>query len=246
MKKNFFPLIFLSAMIINVSSCSDDSSSNYSLSKKEIVINYHETSNIEVLPSSQGFMFSSENKYIAKVDDAGEVYGVLCGETFINVSNSKDNFSDKCKVTVVPTITAYREPCLNFGCSKEEVKAYEKRKIATETNDGITFYGENDGIYLIMYIFDNNKLSGLGLLFNTSSKTNTMEHLKQRYRTGYGEEGLYLISPDEKVGGIYEDKLYKYGYKYYRMLTLFPYKKETGGNKLVHSINTHLNILSKM
>lgn len=239
MKKNFFPLMFLFAMIINVSSCSDDSSSNYSLSKKEMVINYHETSNIEVLPSSQGFMFSSENKYIAKVDDAGEVYGVLCGETFINVSNSKDNFSDKCKVTVVPTITEYRDPCLNFGCNKEEVMAYEKRKIAQKTDNEIAFYGENDGLGFIVYLFENNKLYSVGLFVNVSNETKILKHLTQRYRAGQGDEGLILISPDEKVGGIYGDKYYNDGRKNYKLLTLIPYPKGEDANKLVHSINTH-------
>lgn len=226
MKKSVILWMLMFAIVVNFSSCSDDddSKANYSFSPSEMVLKYDSESKIEVFPSAEGFEFSSDNSAIASTDIVGKVSANRSGETYINIINTNANFVGKCKVTVTPTYTMYREPCLNFGCSRSEVEAYEKREFGAEEDNAIAYKGENDDILMIMYTFTNGKLANVVLLLPYTSRVqeNLFVHLKQRYITETTNDGTVLMSPDKKIGGMLTR--YRLGNVNYSQVMLLPYK----------------------
>lgn len=86
MKKIFLMWMLVFTAVVSFSSCSDDDSKvEYSLSPSEMALDYGDEKQIEVLPSLEGFEFSSDNSRIASVDIVGKVYANVAGETYINV-----------------------------------------------------------------------------------------------------------------------------------------------------------------
>lgn len=226
MKKSILMWMFLFTVVVGFTSCSDDddSKANYSFSPSEMVLEYNSESKIEVLPSDEGFEFSSDNNAIASTDIVGKVSANRSGETYINIINTNANFVGKCKVTITPTYTMYREPCLNFGCSRSEVEAYEKREFASESGSSIGYKGENDDILLVMYTFVDGQLSAVTMLYPYTSHVQEYlyEHLKQRFITEVTKDGTALMSPDKKIGGMLTR--YRPGNVNYSQVMLFPYK----------------------
>lgn len=225
MKKIFFMWMLVFTAVVSFSSCSDDDSKvEYSLSPSEMALDYGDEKQIEVLPSLEGFEFSSDNSRIASVDIVGKVYANVAGETYINVVNTNANFVGKCKVTVTPTYSMFIDPCLNFGCSRSEVESYETREFGAEEGTSIAYRGENNDILMVMYTFTNDKLKAATLIFPYSSRVldNLSTHLKQRYVTQVTGEGTVLMSADKKIGGLL-DHFYEGGSHFSRVM-LFPYK----------------------
>lgn len=197
-------LSFLALMcVVLLSACSKDNDTpSMSIGKSEISLNSKQTETIVVSPSAAGCTFTTENKYIANVSADGKVTPITVGTTYITVSNSTQNFSERCKVTVTPLLNLFKEPYLSFGATKATVKANENRTLATETSTGLGFTGENSNVTLVMYVFDKQgKMISAAIAFPTSKMYTTMDFLAERYipigyENGYG----VFMSNDEKMG----------------------------------------------
>lgn len=85
----------------------------------------------------------SDEPLIAKVDNNGCVTAKRVGMTTIRANTAV------CKVTVEPTLYTYMEPCLNWGASKSNVKAFmwKYQEIKSDSPDVLLFkaHGNIDG-----------------------------------------------------------------------------------------------------
>lgn len=228
MIKSFVTWILLSTVVIGLSSCSndDDSKVEYSLSPTEMILECNYEKRINILPSQEGFEFSSDNSSVASVDIVGKVSANCSGETYINAVNVNAGFIGKCKVAVVPSYSMYRDPCLNFGCSRSEVEAYEMREFAGEGDNGnlIGYRGENENILMVTYMFKEEKLYSVILLcpYTAYVQEHLYNHLKQRYLTQFTNDGTVLVATDKKTGGLLEH--YRMNNTNFSRVFLFPYK----------------------
>lgn len=200
-------LLLMAAIVVVLEACSsDDSKVMYSISNPELALEYGEEKQIDVIPSLEGFQFSSDNNRIASVDITGKVYAGIAGETFINVVNANANFIGKVKVTVTPTYTMFKDPCLNFGCSRSEVESYEGKAPDAEEGTSIAYRGQSSDVLMVVYMFTGGRLSATIVVFPYTSRVldNMYEHLKQRYSIQVTSDGEIIVSGDKKVGGLIE------------------------------------------
>jgi hypothetical protein len=126
-----------------------------SLNTTEITLKTNQTFNLVVSPDASGCVFQSENDNIAEAYSSGLINARLVGETNIVVTNADKGYLAKCKVTVTPEYTMYREPYLVFGRPKSTIKSYETRQIYQENDTSIYYSGENSFIDGLTYSFEN-------------------------------------------------------------------------------------------
>lgn len=161
---------------------------------------------IEVVPSNMGCTYKSDNPLIASVSEAGEIKGITLGETYITVSNSAENFSEKCKVTVNAKYTMYKEPFLGFGSPVSAIKSFETRKLLNETKDGLVYQGENSTISSVIYLTEQNALKSSACFIPTSQVSLLANFLAERYVFLSVEDSndsdllAVFISNDKKIG----------------------------------------------
>lgn len=202
--KTRIPILSFSTLmcVILFSGCSKDDASGLSISKSEITIKSDQTETIVVLPDASGCTFTSENKYIANVSSEGKVTAITVGTTYVSVSNSVQNFSAKCKVTVTPVYNLYKEPYLGFGATKSTVKATEDRSLASEKSTGLIYTGENSNVSFVLYLFDGSgKMTGASVVFPINRMYATVDFLSERYiPIGYVDGYGIFMSNDEKMG----------------------------------------------
>lgn len=113
-------------------------------------------------------------------------------------------------INVTPYSTLFTEPIIKFGSSMTDIKYLEKRNKVAETNDGIMYEGENREIEAVLYLFDNNKLESVAVIFAISSTIvdDVSLFYKERYPK-YGVQGDYVIFIDDdnsKVIGLTVDE----------------------------------------
>jgi hypothetical protein len=152
-----------------------------SLNTTEITLKPNETFNLVVSPDASGCVFKSENDNIAEVYASGLIEARLVGETSIVVTNSDKGYLAKCKVTVIPEYNMYREPYLDFGKQKSNIKSYETRQIFLENDTTILYSGENQSIDSLMYSFDESAYTSSLCAIPSSQSTLLINYLTERY-----------------------------------------------------------------
>jgi hypothetical protein len=174
-------LIPLSALVIIFSAAGCKKEVVLSLNTTEITLKRNETFNLVVSPDASGCTFRSGNDNIAEVYSSGLVEAKLVGETTITVTNTDKGYYAFCKVTVTPEYTIYREPYLVFGRSKSDIKTYEKRQIADETDSTILYTGENSSLDSILYSFENSAYTSSTCTVPSSQSSLLLSYLVERY-----------------------------------------------------------------
>ena len=173
MKKILFLLAMLPMLVFTA--CSDDDENSLSLDKSEISLYYEDEIK---LTASDNVTWSSEDEFVAKVSSNGVVEGGHIGKTFIVASNGSETV--KCVVEVKPKYNTFVEPALDFGASKADIKAKEKRELISETATGLGYKDSKDGVAII-YTFKNGKMNACGFGLQYKYADDIMDFLLERY-----------------------------------------------------------------
>lgn len=167
MKKYLFSMFILLGMLVSLTSCSSDEKNdgNFSISQSEVVVNV-KTGSAQLSASPNDVEWSSENPYVAAVTKSGKVLGIHVGET--NIIASRGGSIKKCKVTVTPQHTTFKEPLFEFGKSKE----YIISKLGTPDKDlgNIISYGGKNDYQVTGYTFTNGVLTSCTVSLDASDK----------------------------------------------------------------------------
>lgn len=191
MQKVFLILAaMLSAFVFT--SCSKDDDSTVSLAESSATLKVDENKQLKV--SGEVKEWSSENEFIASVSATGLVTANHVGETRIMAKGP--NSSAICNITVQPQYTYHTEPLCKEGITKSDVKKYEKRKLRSETTDGLFYNGENSLVTAVAYQFDSNDHLKYALLMiphhNSSVLTQQLiNFLLERYNPVADIDGIY-------------------------------------------------------
>ncbi len=119
--KNLFTACLLTFII---SSCSnEDEPITYLLNSKLVKLNCERTFDLKITPALEGLTYTSMNSNIASVDNKGQITAKLVGTTNIIVKDSLNRFADTVKVVVNTIHTAYSEPFLTYGATKDDILA---------------------------------------------------------------------------------------------------------------------------
>ena len=118
MKK--FIWMLAAALPMVFTSCGDDNDEMLTLDQTSMTINYKGEA-VKLKASEKNVTWTSDNDFIASVDDDGKVTPLHAGNT--NIVATKDGNKATCKVTVNPTNTKFTLPVLNFGNTMDQVKS---------------------------------------------------------------------------------------------------------------------------
>lgn len=197
MKKTFYLFAIMAISMVALTGCQEE----YSVNTKSVSISSDGSYSLVVTPSDNGWTFESNNDLIASVSSTGLITANYVGNTSIVIKNAANNFTATCSVTVTPKYTMYREPYLNFGATKSNVKAYETRSLYKEETGSLTFLGENSLITSAIYLFENSKLVCSGAQIPTSYASLLGSFCGERYVYLYTSEDniITMISPDYKM-----------------------------------------------
>lgn len=242
MRKVYFLLsvLFLTTLF---TSCKDDEKEGLSISPKDMNLVAGQSGTIKVNGGTSGNQFTSGNEYIATVTNDGVVEAIRVGETEITVRD-KNNASAKCKVKVTGKSKMYTEPYLQFGASKSKVKSFEKRTLLNEDTDALSYYGENNYVSTVIYMFKNNKLesSGVFLPYTKSNANMLAEFLQERYIVFTdGESNIYFTSIDGKTGGEITAQVINYNAYYLVVYIPLDYKEGRSNAMDINQIKEKAN-----
>jgi hypothetical protein len=133
------------------------------------------------------------------VSSSGTITANKVGETYIDVKNVNKGFSAKCKVTVNPLYSMYREPYLIFGKSKTDIKSYETRSIYQEKDSSIMYTGENSYIAALVYIFHKSGYSSSSALIAVGNESLFANYLAERYVSISTSDPILMMTTDNKI-----------------------------------------------
>ena len=182
------------------SSCNSNDDASISLSEKEVTLKVDATQQLKA--TGDVSKWSSENDFIASVSEKGMVTANHVGETRIMAEGS--NSSAFCYVSVKPQYTYYIEPLCKEGTTKEDIKKFEKRKLHTESSDGLFYDGENSTVSTVAYKFDTNgKLNFVMLMlphhYSTTLASQLINFLLERYNPVADFNGIYSFIDANKL-----------------------------------------------
>lgn len=171
MKKIASP--FICSLLFILSSCSSD---KLTLDKTSLSLYAEDT---EQLTANENVDWSTENEFVASVDEDGLVEANHVGRTYI-VASSK-NGEERCRVTVKAEYNTYTEPLFDFGKSMADIKKKEKRTVALETETSLGFTPKESALEAIMYLFEDGKMTSSGAFVKLSRAVEATYFLLERY-----------------------------------------------------------------
>lgn len=196
MKKTLHLFSIIAISMIALTGCQEE----YSVNTKSVSISSDGSYSLVVSPNDNGWTFESNNDLIASVSSTGLITANYVGNTSIVIKNAANNFTATCSVTVTPKYTMYREPYLNFGAAKSNVKAYETRSLYGEDTGGLVYLGENSFITLMIYLFENETYTTGGATVPTVYASLVGSFCAERYVYLATEDNMImLVTPDYKT-----------------------------------------------
>lgn len=213
MKRILLVLFAIIASLSIFSSCSGDEtnlSNKIELNSTSLTLVHSQTFQLQ-FSSEEGniFTFTSSNPLVATVNESGLITGGAKGETIITVCDNKGGKAT-CTVNVRTIYSLFKEPLLNFGCSKSAVKSYESRTIIGEESTSITYKGENANLQGLVYTFENSQYNAAGL-FVPIECTTIVDFISERYAPiAYSDETFFFLDPSKKT--VVALKLYNSNY----------------------------------
>lgn len=187
MKKMF---LLLMALPFVFCSCSSNGSSSFSINKSEVNLSATDTA---ILTASDDATWSSDNVFVASVDENGKVTANHVGEA--NISATAGSANAQCKVHVLPKYSTYEEPILNFTANMTTIKAKEKRTLSEESATSLTYKGENKAVYAVLYVFKDGQYTGVGVVVSLSYAEEATNFLCERYQPiGYKNDLYFFIN----------------------------------------------------
>ena len=192
MKKTFrfLGLMLISVMSYGLTSCgSDDDDAGISITPSSVSMHYEDTKQL----SAQGATsWSSNDDFVAKVDQTGLVTGGHVGTTQITASNGKKTAI--CEVTITPEYNLYDTPILEWGASENSIKSKETHEFLSSSGDYLYYdYTKGKSSCFLAYNFENGKLKGILVVLDYSYYADAGYYLLERYQPVGESEGMYLF-----------------------------------------------------
>ena len=174
--KKFFSLMLLIATLCTFAACGGDGDEPDStkLSQTSYTM-YHEATQAVEGSNLSGLEWNSENEFVATVKD-NVITGQYVGKTIVKSSTKNLSFS----VEIKPKYNMYEEPCMDWGASKSAIIA----KYGTperETSDAILYKTSNVKAPLMVFVFNNGKMTTCGVVCETLSAYELSDFLLERY-----------------------------------------------------------------
>lgn len=173
--RKVFSLMLLLATIITFGSCGgdDDEPDSSKLTKTSYSMYHEDEQNIEGT-NVKDLVWNSDNEFVATVEH-GIIKGQFVGNTTVQSTNNL-SFS----VEVKPLYHTYDEPCLDWGASKSTIKAkYGTPK--SEDSSSLLYQTSNSKAPIMLFMFENGKLSGSGVVCKISVASQLADFLIERY-----------------------------------------------------------------
>lgn len=173
--KKVFSLMLLLATVFMFTSCGDDDDNpdDIKLTKTHYTLYHEETQQIEGTNVSD-IAWDSENEFVATVKN-GIITGQFVGKTNVNSTKSLSFTAE-----VKPRYNTYEEPSLEWGASKAAIKAKYGTPYS-ETSTGLIYKTSNANAPMMLFIFNNNKMSNCGVVCTLSAANTLADFLTERY-----------------------------------------------------------------
>lgn len=179
-------ILFLSLATLLMAGCSKDDGAKLSLSTNSVSLYSEDT---EKVTASEKVTWSSDDEFVATIDNDGTITGEHVGKTIITATSN--NGEDKCAVEVKAKYNTYTEPIFEFGASKSTIKSKESRILDTEKETSLLFKPEKSAIQGVGYLFKDGKMTSIGVNVKLSSAQEATKFLIERYLViGAGVEGF--------------------------------------------------------
>ena len=188
--------VMLSTMFVACSK-DDDDDDGFTVNKQSITLAHDGT---ETVVASENATWSSDNEFVATVDNNGVITGKHVGEATITATaNGK---SQKVKVTVKAMYNTIPEPITDFSLSKSEVKAKETHTLYKEEDYKLNYTTNASKSELVMYSFDETsgklKSSAWGAALTAVAPSELVGFLTERYQLlTYDDDYYYFANSDE-------------------------------------------------
>lgn len=214
-------ILFLSLATLMMVGCSNDDETKLSLSTNNISIYSEDT---EEITANEKVTWNSDDEFVASVSAKGVVTGEHVGKTKVTATSSDGE--SQCQVEVKAKYNTYADPVFSFGANKSTIKSKETRTLDNETSTGLLFKPEKSTIGGVAYLFENEKMTGIGVNVKTASAMEATKFLIERYlvvAAGNGDiVGLMLNNLPNKA-----DMSIAMGVKTgYVLVTYMPYDKK--------------------
>lgn len=190
--KKLFMLLAILIPAIAITACGDDKKDEPNVPDQTLKVGQTYT-----IPADGSWV--SDNDFIASVDDK-IVEGVRVGD--VAIRNGEKSFN----VTVEPTVTLYKDPCLQFGEGPAAIKKFMNKygyEIIDESATNILYGSKQNGAVVgYGYTFENSILKMTMVLapYTIASAERFAEYLNQRFvPVTYEDDYIGLISPDKKI-----------------------------------------------
>lgn len=180
MKKYAMMLALALPAAVAFTSCGDDDENGITLDQTSLSIDYKGTAKLKA-SESKG-VWTSDNEFVASVNDKGEITANHVGEAIITVS--KNGYADQCKVTVVPTDNSYYMPYVKWGASQAQVKNYMADwtfDSDSSDNASMLFTGDQDAFPWYIYTFTSTGLVGSTLADEADEDQAMLDYFEQYY-----------------------------------------------------------------
>lgn len=167
--------LILAALPLMLAACGndDDEPKTVTLDYTELGVNYDAEAKLKA--SEKNCTWTSNNEFVATVDNDGTVKGIHVGKAVITVT-SKDGATAKCNVTVNPTNTNFQLPYLSFGATRQQVieemktSAWDNFSQDYDDDDSLGYLSNaNDGFPSYSYAFNaNGRLASAAMIMPVS------------------------------------------------------------------------------
>lgn len=164
-------------------SCSKDDESQVeqkvTISPTSITMHYGETSQLSATNANS---WSSDDNYIAEVDNKGLVKGGHIGTTIITAKNG--NSFAACEVTITPKYDIYDTPVLDWGATMSYIQSKEThpKSSSSSTSSMLAYnYTKNGTSCALFYYFEGGKMSRIVVYMDLLQYTNAGNFLLERY-----------------------------------------------------------------
>lgn len=146
------------------------------------------------LTANAAATFRSENPFVATVSGESSIKAMHVGKTIIKVSS--ENGSKDCTVEVKSKINLYQDPVFAFGESQEYIKSKETRTLVSSSSTSY-IYRDTNPQRTVIYNFDNNRLSSIGVTNPLSEASKLGDFLSEKYqliKVGEGDFAGYFVN----------------------------------------------------
>lgn len=134
--------------------------------------------------------WQSSRGFVATVTGEGLIEGKHVGTCRVSCDEAY------CNVTVNPTITLFRDPVLEWGCSRDYIRNIEGEP-TTDNDNGITYKDNSSCAPIRMYLFGDNGLRSAAILIDIdkAGAEYVTDHILERYNA-FGMSGDMFVFAD--------------------------------------------------